>query len=43
MELKKKFHENVYYYTNVVPNAKEILEIVEKLEKEPASYPAISE
>ena len=43
MELKKKFHENVYYYTDVVPNAKEILEIVEKLEKEPASYPAISE
>jgi hypothetical protein len=43
MELKKKLHENVYYYTNVIPNAKEILEIVEKLESDSASYPAISE
>lgn len=43
MKLEKKFHENVYYYTEVFDNPQKLLEIVEELEKHPSSYPAISE
>lgn len=43
MKLEKRFHENVYYYTEVFDNPQKLLEIVEELENHPSSYPAISE
>lgn len=43
MKLEKQLHENVYYYTGVFDNPKKLLDIVEELESDPQSYPAISE
>lgn len=43
MKLEKRFHENVYYYTEVFDNPKKLLDIVEELENYSSSYPAISE
>jgi hypothetical protein len=42
MQLKEKLHENVYYYTNVFENHKEIVELLEKLEEDPNTYKAIT-
>jgi hypothetical protein len=42
MELKKKLHENIYYYTNVFENPKEMIEMLEALEKDETSHEAIS-
>ena len=42
MELKKKLHENVYYYTNVFENPKEMIEMLESLEKDETSHQAIT-
>jgi hypothetical protein len=43
MKLEKKLHEDVYYYTEVFDNPQKLLDIVEEIEKDPLTYPAISE
>jgi hypothetical protein len=42
MELKKRLHDNVYYYTNIFDNPKDLVRIIEELESDPDSYEAIS-
>lgn len=43
MKLEKRLHENVYYYTEVFEDPKKLLDIVEEIEHDPSTYPAISE
>lgn len=42
MELKKRFHENVYYYTNVFEDAKKLIALVEEIDSDPRTYTAIT-
>jgi hypothetical protein len=41
MELKEIIQKDLYYYTNVFPNAKEILKAIEELDSDPRSYEVI--
>jgi cephalosporin-C deacetylase-like acetyl esterase len=43
MKLEKRLHEDVYYYTEVFDDPRKLLDIVEELENESSTYPAISE
>jgi hypothetical protein len=37
-----KLHENIYYYTDVFENAKEMIDVLEELENDSTTYKAIS-
>jgi hypothetical protein len=41
MYLKEKLHENVYYYTDVFDDPKRVIDLIEKLDLDERSYPAI--
>jgi hypothetical protein len=41
MKLEKKLHENVYYYTDVFTDAQNVIDLIEKLDGDERSYPAI--
>lgn len=41
MNLREKFKNNIFYYTNVIEDPQEIIDMVERLDTYPGSYSAI--
>lgn len=41
MQLKEKLEENIFYFTDVIKNPQEIIDIIERLDTYPGTYPAI--